>query len=68
MSLLQRSRFDTFSGMAFLFQVLKAVPQWRNAGLCSKLHESGQRRLAAMGYSIVDGDDRITMRFQLPTQ
>ena len=48
MSLLQRSRFETFSGMAFLFQVLKAVPKRGNAVLRSKVHECRQWRLAEL--------------------
>jgi hypothetical protein len=48
MSLLQRSRFETVSSLAFLFQVFTAVPQWGHPVFLREIHEGCQRRLTQL--------------------
>jgi hypothetical protein len=48
MSQLQGVTFDTIGGLAFLFQVVKVVPQWPDAVFRRKIHESGHGHLAKL--------------------
>src|SRR5258708_13683089 len=48
MSLLQLSRFETVSSLAFLSQVYKAVPKWGDAVFRRKIHKSRQGRLTKL--------------------
>src|SRR5258708_33672395 len=48
MSLLQLSRFETVSSLAFLSQVYKAVPKWGYAVFRRKIHKTRQGRLTKL--------------------